>query len=157
MLFRSTAIPNFFIMSKLGWVDGYLAILVPAFGSTLNVFMMKQFMIGVPNTILEAARVDGAGEQRIFWQIVMPAVKPAWMTLIIFSIQSLWGATGGTYIYSEELKTLPYALSQVLNAGSVRAGSGAAITTLMMLVPIVMFIVTQSNIMETMMSSGIKE
>ena len=114
-------------------------------------------MVGVPNTILEAARIDGAGEQRIFWSIVMPSVKPAWMTLIIFSIQNLWGITGGSYIYSEELKTLPYALSQVMSAGLIRAGASAAITTLMMIVPICVFIVTQSNIMETMMSSGIKE
>ena len=87
----------------------------------------------------------------------MPSVKPAWMTLIIFSIQNLWGVTGGNYIYSEELKTLPYALSQVMSAGLVRAGASAAIATIMMIVPICVFIVTQSNIMETMMSSGIKE
>lgn len=152
-----TAIPNFLIMSKLGFIDSYAAILVPVIGSSLNVFLMKQFMVGVPNTILEAARIDGAGEQRIFWSIVMPSVKPAWMTLIIFSIQNLWGITGGNYIYSEELKTLPYALSQVMSAGLIRAGASAAITTLMMIVPICVFIVTQSNIMETMMSSGIKE
>ncbi len=152
-----TAIPSFLIMSKLGLINSYAAILFPTIGSSLNVFLMKQFMVGVPNTILEAARIDGSGEQRIFWSIVMPSVKPAWMTLIIFCIQNLWGATGGTYIYNEELKTLPYALSQVMAAGLVRAGASAAITTLMMVVPICVFIVTQSNIMETMMSSGIKE
>ncbi len=152
-----TAIPSFLIMSKLGLINSYAAILFPTVGSSLNVFLMKQFMVGVPNTILEAARIDGSGEQRIFWSIVMPSVKPAWMTLIIFCIQNLWGATGGTYIYNEELKTLPYALSQVMAAGLVRAGASAAITTLMMIVPICVFIVTQSNIMETMMSSGIKE
>ncbi len=152
-----TAIPSFLIMSKLGLINSYAAILFPTVGSSLNVFLMKQFMVGVPNTILEAARIDGSGEQRIFWSIVMPSVKPAWMTLIIFCIQNLWGATGGTYIYNEELKTLPYALSQVMAAGLVRAGASAAITTLMMIVPICVFIITQSNIMETMMSSGIKE
>ena len=152
-----TAIPSFLIMSKLGLINSYAAILFPTVASSLNVFLMKQFMVGVPNTILEAARIDGSGEQKIFWSIVMPSVKPAWMTLIIFCIQNLWGATGGTYIYNEELKTLPYALSQVMAAGLVRAGASAAITTLMMLVPICVFIITQSNIMETMMSSGIKE
>ena len=152
-----TAIPSFLIMSKLGFINSYAAILIPTVGSSLNVFLMKQFMVGVPNTILEAARIDGSGEQRIFWSIVMPSVKPAWMTLIIFCIQNLWGATGGNYIYNEELKTLPYALSQVMSAGLVRAGASAAITTLMMIVPMCVFVVTQSNIMETMMSSGIKE
>ena len=87
----------------------------------------------------------------------MPSVQSAWMTLIIFCIQNLWGATGGNYIYNEELKTLPYALSQVMSAGLVRAGASAAITTLMMIVPMCVFVITQSNIMETMMSSGIKE
>lgn len=152
-----TAIPSFLIMSKLGFINSYAAILIPTVGSSLNVFLMKQFMVGVPNTILEAARIDGSGEQRIFWSIVMPSVKPAWMTLIIFCIQNLWGATGGNYIYNEELKTLPYALSQVVSAGLVRAGASAAITTLMMIVPMCVFVITQSNIMETMMSSGIKE
>lgn len=152
-----TAIPSFLIMSKLGFINSYAAILIPTVGSSLNVFLMKQFMVGVPNTILEAARIDGSGEQRIFWSIVMPSVKPAWMTLIIFCIQNLWGATGGNYIYNEELKTLPYALSQVMSAGLVRAGASAVITTLMMIVPMCVFVITQSNIMETMMSSGIKE
>ena len=152
-----TAIPSFLIMSKLGFINSYAAILIPTIGSSLNVFLMKQFMVGIPNTILEAARIDGSGEQRIFWSIVMPSVKPAWMTLIIFCIQNLWGATGGNYIYNEELKTLPYALSQVMSAGLVRAGASAAITTLMMIVPMCVFVITQSNIMETMMSSGIKE
>lgn len=152
-----TAIPSFLIMSKLGFINNYAAILIPTVGSSLNVFLMKQFMVGVPNTILEAARIDGSGEQRIFWSIVMPSVKPAWMTLIIFCIQNLWGATGGNYIYNEELKTLPYALSQVMSAGLVRAGASAAITTLMMIVPMCVFVITQSNIMETMVSSGIKE
>ena len=118
---------------------------------------MKQFMVNVPDTILEAARIDGAGEQRIFWRIVMPSVKAAWMTLIIFSFQNLWGQTGGNTIYSEALKTLPYALSQAVSAGISRTGESAAISMLMMTVPIAVFIITQSNVMETMMSSGIKE
>lgn len=152
-----TAIPNYLVMSKLGIVDTYWSIFLPVFGSAFNVFLMKQFMVNVPDTILEAARVDGAGEQRIFWTIVMPSVKSAWLTLIIFSFQSLWGITGSGTIYSEQLKTLPYALSQAVTAGISRTGESAAISCLMMIVPITVFIVTQSNVMETMMSSGIKE
>ena len=152
-----TAIPNYLVMSKLGIVDTYWSIFLPVLGSSFNVFLMKQFMVNVPDTILEAARVDGAGEQRIFWTIVMPSVKSAWLTLIIFSFQSLWGITGSGTIYSEQLKTLPYALSQAVTAGISRTGESAAISCLMMIVPITVFIVTQSNVMETMMSSGIKE
>ena len=152
-----TAIPNYLVMSKLGIVDTYWSIFLPVFGSSFNVFLMKQFMVNVPDTILEAARVDGAGEQRIFWTIVMPSVKSAWLTRIIFSFQSLWGITGSGTIYSEQLKTLPYALSQAVTAGISRTGESAAISCLMMIVPVTVFIVTQSNVMETMMSSGIKE
>ena len=152
-----TGIPNYLIMSRLGIIDTYWSIFLPTFGSAFNVFLMKQFMVNVPDTILEAARVDGAGEQRIFWRIVMPSVKSAWLTLIIFSFQSLWGTTASGTVYSEELKTLPYALSQAVTAGISRTGESAAISMLMMVVPITVFVVTQSNVMETMMSSGIKE
>ncbi len=152
-----TAIPNYLIMSRIGVIDTYWSIFLPTFGSSFNVFLMKQFMVNVPDTILEAARVDGAGEQRIFWTIVMPSVKSAWLTLIIFSFQSLWGTTASGTIYSEQLKTLPYAMSQAVSAGISRTGESAAISMLMMIVPIIIFIITQSNVMETMMSSGIKE
>ena len=152
-----TAIPSFLVISKLGVIDTYWSIFLPAIGSSFNVFLMKQFMGSVPDTLLEAARIDGAGEQKIFWTIVMPSVKSAWMTLIIFSFQTFWGQTGGNTIYSEELKTLPYALNQALAAGISRTGESAAISMLMMLVPIAVFVITQSNVIETMMSSGIKE
>ncbi len=152
-----TTIPSFLVISKLGVIDTYWSIFLPAFGASFNVFLMKQFMGNVPDTLLEAARIDGAGEQKIFWTIVMPSVKSAWMTLIIFSFQSFWGQTGGNTVYSEELKTLPYALSQAMAAGISRTGESAAISMLMMLVPITVFVITQSNVIETMMSSGIKE
>ena len=152
-----TAIPNYVIMSRLGWIDTYAALIVPAAGASIGVFLMKQFMVNIPDSLLEATRVDGAGEQRIFWQIVMPNVKPAWMTLIIFTVQSTWGITGGTFVYREELKTLPYALNQIVSSGISRTGAGAAVSLLMMSVPIAVFIITQRNVLQTMMSSGIKE
>ena len=84
-------------------------------------------------------------------------VKPAWLTLVIFSFQLLWGELGSTFIYSEELKTLPYALNQILMGGFARAGAGAAATLLIMIVPIILFMLAQSNIIQTMATSGIKE
>ena len=152
-----TEIPNYLIMTRLGWIDTHMAIVVPAIGSTMGVFLMKQFMETIPDTILEAARIDGAGETAIFWRIVMPNLKPAWLTVTIFTVQGLWGATGGSYIYSEELKTLPYALSQIVSSGIARTGSGAAVALLMLIVPITVFVVSQRNVLQTMMSSGIKE
>lgn len=152
-----TAIPNYLVMASLNWLDTYLSLIVPAFGFSLGLFLMKQFMVTIPDSLLESARIDGAGELRTFWQIAMPCVKPGWLTLVIFSFQSLWGATGGTFIYREELKTLPYALNQILLGGFARAGVGAAVVLLMMTVPVILFMVTQSSIIQTMATSGLKE
>lgn len=152
-----TQIPNYLILTRLGWIDTIWSIVIPAFASPLGFFLMKQFMEGVPDTLLEAAKIDGASEWRIFSTIVMPIVKPAWFTLIIFSVQFLWNMKASTYIYSEELKTLPYALQQILLGGVARAGVGSAVTLVMMTVPVAIFIISQSNIMETMASSGIKD
>ena len=152
-----TAIPNYLVMARLNWLDTYLALIVPAFGYSLGLFLMKQFMVTIPDSLLESARMDGAVDMKTFWTKAMPCVKPAWLTLIIFSFQTLWGATGSTFIYSEELKTLPYALNQILMGGFARAGVGAAVILLMMIVPVVLFMVTQSSIIQTMSTSGLKE
>lgn len=159
LMFSSTvtSIPNFIIMSKIGWVDTYLSVIVPAMGAPLGLFLMKQFMTTVPDTLLEAAKIDGASELRIFTIIVMPIVKPAWLTLIIFSTQSLWNTTGGIFIRSEQLKPLPYALNQIMTGGLARAGQGSAVAFLLMTVPIFIFIISQKNIINTMSTSGLKE
>jgi ABC-type glycerol-3-phosphate transport system permease component len=152
-----TAIPNYLVMTKLGWVDTYLSVIVPAFAMPMGFFLLKQFIDTIPNTLLEAAKVDGAKEWRIFIWIIMPMIKPAWLTVMIFSVQNLWNARASNFIYSEQLKTLPYALSQIISGGIARAGVGAAVTLFVMVVPLVMFILAQSNVLQTMASSGIKE
>ncbi len=152
-----TQIPTFIIMTKLGWVDTYWAIIIPAWGGSMGVYLMKQFMSSIPDSLLEAAKIDGSSEMRTFWTIVMPNVKPAWLTLIIFQIQALWAATGGVYIFSEQKKTLSYAMSQVMLGGISRAGAGAAVTLVMLIVPIAVFILSQSQILQTMASSGMKD
>ncbi len=152
-----TRIPTYIIMANVGWIDSHLSLIIPAFGSSLGLYLMKQFIEQMPDALLEAARIDGASQWKIFWRIVMPNVKPAWLTLILLSVQSLWGIGSSSYIYKEELKTLPYALNQILASGISRAGVGAAVTFIMMLLPISIFIVSQSNIIDTMASSGIKD
>ncbi|HIW73212.1 MAG TPA: carbohydrate ABC transporter permease [Firmicutes bacterium] len=152
-----TAIPNYVIISKLHWLDSYLALIIPAFATPMGLYLMKQFMNIVHDSLIESAKLDGASEWIIFWRIVMPIVRPAWLTLIIFSFQGMWGQTGGSFIYSEELKTLPYALNQVMAGGVARAGVGSAVALLMMLAPIAVFVITQSSIIQTMATSGIKE
>jgi ABC-type glycerol-3-phosphate transport system permease component len=151
------AIPNYLVMAKLGWVDTYLAAIVPAFAMPMGFFLLKQFIDTIPDTLLEAAKIDGAKEFGIFIWIIMPMIKPAWLTVMIFSVQSLWNERASTFIYSEELKTLPYALSQIITVGVARAGVGAAVGLFIMIVPIIMFVFCQSNVLQTMASSGIKE
>lgn len=152
-----TAIPSYIIMSKLGWIDTLYSIIVPTFGSSLGLFLMKQFMENLPNALMEAGRIDGCTELQVFLHIVMPNVKPAWLTLMMFSFQGIWATTGGVYIYSENLKTITYAMSQILLGGVARTGAAAAVSVCMLLVPLTIFIISQSNIIETMASSGVKE
>ena len=152
-----TQIPNYLILNKLGWIDTYWSIIIPAFASPMGLFLMKQFMEGLPTSLIEAAKIDGANEWRVFYQIVMPNVKPAWMTLIIFSVQALWNNKASTYIYSEERKTLVYALQQIQLGGIARTGQGAAVLVVVMVVPILIFVFSESQILETMASSGLKD
>ena len=148
----------FIFISWLGWMDNLASIIVPAWCSTLGLYLMKQFMdTNVTTAVLESARLDGASEFRTFWTIAMPMVKPAWLTLIIYSFQGLWNSGASVYIYSEELKTLNYAMTQVLTAGIARSGASAASGVIMMIVPILVFVVSQSQIIETMGSSGMKD
>jgi ABC-type glycerol-3-phosphate transport system permease component len=160
LMFHSTvtAITSFIIMSVFGLVDTYWAIIIPAWGSSLGLYLMKQFMeTNVTDAVLESARLDGASEIYTFWVIAMPMVKPAWLTLIIYSFQGLWNAGASIYIYSEQWKSFNYAIGQITAGGIKRAGASAASLVLMMAVPILVFVISQSNIIETMGSSGMKD
>lgn len=160
LLFTSTvtAIPNYIIMSKLHLINTPWAIIIPSWASTMGLFLMKQFMDQmIPQALLESARIDGAGETKILFSIVMPIVKPAWLTLIIFSFQGLWTNDGGNLVFSEELRTLPYSLSTISADGIARAGTSAVISVLMLIPPIFVFLISQSNVLQTMSTSGMKE
>lgn len=152
-----TAIPNYIVMSWLGWINTHASIIVPSLAFPLGLFLMKQFIEQIPDALLEAAKIDGANEYQIYWKIVMPNVKPAWLTLMILQFPALWGSDGGNFIYSENLKTLHYALGQISQGGIARAGVGAAVALLLMIVPITLFIISQSSVMQTMATSGMKE
>lgn len=152
------AIPNYLVMNSLNLIDNYASLILPAFSSTLGLFLMKQFMDQmIPIPLLESADIDGANDFMKYLKIVMPLVKPAWLTLLILSVQNLWQTGATPYIYSEELKTLPYALSQISSGGLARAGIGAAISILLILPPLLVFIISQSNVIETMATSGMKD
>lgn len=152
-----TYIPLYIIMSNLKLIDTYGALIFPAWQMTLGLFLMRQFMTQIPDSLLEAAKIDGAHELGIWWKIVMPNVKPAWLTLMILSFQQLWNQTGGSFIFSENLKPLPTLMNQIAAAGIARAGVGAAVALVLMIPPIILFILSQSSVMETMVNAGIKE
>ena len=160
LMFHSTVnqVTHFILLSAFHWVDTYLSVIVPAMASTLGLYLMKQFMeSSVPDTVLESARLDGASELRTFWVIAMPMVKPAWLTLIIESFKNLWNMGASIYIHSEQLKTFNYAIQQIVAGGIARSGAGAAAVVVMMAVPIIVFVISQSKIIETMGASGMKD
>ncbi|MBO5415664.1 MAG: carbohydrate ABC transporter permease [Clostridia bacterium] len=153
-----TAVTSFILMSAFQIIDTYWAIIIPAWATSLGLYLMKQFMdTHVNDSVLESARLDGASELKTFWVIAMPMVKPAWLTLIIYSFQDLWNRGASIYIHSEELKSFNYAIQQITAGGIKRAGASAAATVIMMMVPILVFVISQSNIIETMGSSGMKD
>ena len=160
LMFHSTVnqVTHFIILSAFGWVDTYLSIIVPSMATTMGLYLMKQFMeSSVPDTVLESARLDGASEFRTFLIIAMPMVKPAWLTLMIECFKFLWNSGASIYIHSEELKTFNYAIGQIVSGGVARSGAAAAAIVVMMSVPIIIFVINQSKIIETMGSSGMKD
>ena len=160
LMFTSTvtAIANFLTLSTLGLMDNPFALIIPAWGSSMGLYLMKQFMdSSISDSVLESARLDGCSEFKTFWVIAMPMVKPGWITLIIYSFQGLWQTGASIYIYSEQWKTLNYAISQITAGGIARMGASAAATVIMMIIPIIVFVVSQSNVIQTMGTSGMKD
>ena len=151
-----TAIPNYIILSGLGLVNTPLAIVLPAFAASLGLYLLKQFMEQIPTVLIESAKIDGANEMTILFKIVFPQIKPAILTLIIFSFQGLWTLGGGSVIYSEGWKTMTDAIATIAGTQIARAGVAGAASLLMISVPIVVFIISQSQVVETMATSGIK-
>jgi len=159
MLFAGdvTAIPSYIVISTLGLIDTHWSIILPTLSGTMGIFLMKQFVISsIPDSVLEAARIDGASETKILTSMVMPNIKPACLTLIIFTFQGLWANAGGSYIYTESTKLLPSVLTSISAGGIARAGAGAAVSVLLMIPPIAVFLYSQSSVMETMSHSGLK-
>ena len=152
-----TALPSYIIQAKLGLLNTYWVLILPSLASTLHMFLLRQFMLQIPDSLLEAAKIDGASDMKIFVSIVMPNVEPAWMTVMVLSFTSIWNAASGGVIFKEELKLLPTALSQISAGGIARSGASAAAGVLLMIPPIVSFVLTQSKMLQTMAHSGIKD
>lgn len=152
-----TALPQYIIVTKLGMFDTFWSVLLPTVGGPLNLFLMKNFFTQVPDSVIEAATIDGAGKFRVLTKVCLPLVRPAMLTTVIFSFQAMWNATGGNYIVSEEMKLLPAMMNQISVGGIARTGVGAAASLLMIIPSLIIFVITQSKVVETMAHSGIKE
>lgn len=152
-----TQIPNYMIISWLKLNNTYLALILPAFQFGMGLYLMKQFIDQIPDSLIESCRLDGGSEYQTFWRIIMPNVKPAWLTLAIFQFQQMWGNTGYSFLRDEQLKPMQYALQQITAGGAARAGAAAAVQFIVAAIPIIFFLACQSNILETMTTSGMKE
>jgi len=152
-----TALPAYIIKAKLGLLNTYWVLILPTLASTLHMFLLRQFMLQIPDSLLDAAKLDGAGDLRIFMNVIMPNVKPAWMTVMVLSFTSIWNTGSAGVIFKEELKLLPTALGQISAGGIARSGAAAAAGVLLMIPPIVSFVLTQSKMLQTMAHSGIKD
>lgn len=159
LLFTSsvTYIVQYIVMAKMGIIDTYLALTLPFIATPMGLFLMRQFMGQIPESMIEAAKLDGASHLRICWQIVMPNVKPAWLTLMIFAFQGAWQITGYLFVYSEQLKPIPVVMQQIAASGLARAGVSYATVVVLMLPPMILFLILQSNVVETMAHSGLKD
>lgn len=155
-----TQIPRYMVVNSMGIINSYLALILPNIAVAYNFFLMKQFIEQFPNELLEAARIDGANEWNTFISIVMPSLKPAWMTLIMLSFVSTWNDYFTPLIFttSQAMKTLPLALQTIAGgpASIGRMGAVSAATFVMIIPTILIFLLMQRRVMETMVHSGIK-
>lgn len=151
------SIPRYLIYNGMGIIDTYWVYILPFIPSSMGVFLMKQYMDGyIPDALIEAAKIDGANWIRIFFTIVFPNVKPCVLTLVLFAFRDIWATIPTGTIFNESLKTLPTVMSTIASGGIARSGASMAATVIMMIPPILVYLISQSSIKETMGSAGIK-
>ncbi len=159
----AVTIPRFLIIERLHLIDTFFVHILPVLALPVGLFLLKQFMDGIPNEVVEAAQIDGASDVAIYWRIILPMIKPAIATIAILTFQATWNnaETSTLYINSESLKTFAFylnTLTATTTGANVVAGQGmAAAATLIMFLPnLLIFIILQSQVMSTMSHSGLK-
>lgn len=161
LMFPTTVmtIPNYLVVNDLHMMDTYLALIIPKVAGSFGFFFVKQFCEQLPDSYLEAARLDGANEWQVFWKVVFPFMKPACSTLVVFTFTASWNDSFSplVYITDEAMRTLPLAL-QSIGGGAVlaRAGAMAAATLLTTLPTVIIYTLMQRRVITTMAYSGIK-
>lgn len=156
----AVTIPRFILIVNLGLVDRFISNILPIVAMPVGLFLIKQFIDQVPDSLIEAARMDGASELDILFRIIIPSVRPAIATVAIMSFQSAWGNVEASvyYLNNESLKTFAYYITTFTSAtnNSITQGITAASALIMFLPNLIIFIVMQSQVMDTMAHSGIK-
>lgn len=162
LMFVPTAvsIPRFILIARLGLIDNFLAHVLPNLAMPVGLFLVKQFIDQIPDSLIEAAKIDGANDWYVYFRIILPLTKPAVATVAILSFQSAWNATEASLIYinNEALKNFAYYMSTLSGGAGSVAGQGiAAAAALIMFLPnLIIFVLAQSKVMNTMAHSGIK-
>ncbi|MDE0310639.1 MAG: carbohydrate ABC transporter permease [Caldilineaceae bacterium] len=154
-----TMIPRFVLFSKLGWVNTYLPLIVPAwFASPFYVFLMRQFFMGLPSELDDAARIDGASVFGIYWRIMLPLSKPVLATVALFSIQHHWNAFIGPLIYLHDLDkfTAAIGLRYFVTDTQVHYNLQMAASATFTIPIIVMFFFGQRYFIQGIVFSGVK-
>lgn len=155
-------IPRYLVVEVLGLTDTYWSQILPLIPLPVAVFLLKQFVDTVPDSLIEAAYMDGATEIHIFTKIIIPMIKPAIATAVVLVFQQVWGALEASnyYINNESLKSLAFYMNTLASASTTNtvAGQGLqAAASLILFIPnLVVFCVLQKNVMNTMAHSGIK-
>lgn len=153
-------IPRYLTIKVLGITDTYLAHILPLIAMPVSLFLVKQFIDQIPDALIEAAYLDGAGDLRVYFKIIIPLVKPAIATSAILAFQSVWinVESSNFYVSDEGLKTLAFYMNSLATTNNTVAGQGiAAAASLIMFLPnLIMFIILQKSMMNTMAHSGIK-
>lgn len=162
IMFVATAvlIPRYMVISRMRLIDTVLAHVLPLIAMPVALFLVKQFVDQVPDSLIEAAHLDGANDFQVYWRIVLPIIRPAIATAMVLVFQQVWTnmETSSYFINDESMKTMTFYMNTLVNANTGVAGQGvSAAATLIMFIPnLVLFIVCQSSVMNTMATSGIK-
>lgn len=160
LMFVGTAvtIPSYLIVTGVGISNTYLAHILPLLASPVGMFLVKQFIDQVPDELVEAAQLEGANAMTVYRRIILPLIKPAMATMGVLAFQTVWNntTTSSLYVTDESLQTLAFYL-QTLPSGTVQGAGMSAASSLIMFIPnLVLFIIMQSRVMNTMARSGLK-
>lgn len=151
-------VPLFILVKDLGWLNTYTGLIVPAGGSAFGVFLMRQHMLAMPDELIEAARIDGASEVRIFFSVVLPVNQTAISALAIFAFMWNWNS----FLYpllvanDDAYRTLPIGLASFESAYSTNYPQLMAVSFLAMLPILILFLILQNKFIDSMALSGVK-